>query len=63
LTDRDEASGKEVPEIKNKLTFWFEEYGKALKEFGVRPAPLPAGFLGLYLVQVISLPLSRLRVS
>jgi hypothetical protein len=43
LADRDEASWKEVSEIKNKLKFLFEEYGKALREFGVRPAPLPAG--------------------
>jgi hypothetical protein len=43
LADRDEASGKEVSEIKNKLKLLFEEYEKALREFGVHPAPLPAG--------------------
>jgi hypothetical protein len=41
LADRDEASGKQVAEIKNKLELLFEEYRKALREFGVRPAPLP----------------------
>jgi hypothetical protein len=41
LADRDEASGIEVAEIKNKLELLFEEYRKALREFGVRPAPLP----------------------
>jgi hypothetical protein len=40
LADRDEASGKEVAEIKNKLELLFEEYKRALREFGVRPAPL-----------------------
>jgi hypothetical protein len=42
LADQDEASRKEVSEIKNKLKLLFEEYKKALREFGVRPAPLPA---------------------
>jgi chromosome segregation ATPase len=41
LADREEASGKEVAEIKSKLELLFEEYRKALREFGVRPAPLP----------------------
>jgi chromosome segregation ATPase len=41
LADRDEASMKEVSDIKNKLKLLFEEYEKALREFGVRPAPLP----------------------
>jgi Rad3-related DNA helicase len=41
LADREEASGKEVAEIKNKLELLFEEYRKAMREFGVRPAPLP----------------------
>jgi ElaB/YqjD/DUF883 family membrane-anchored ribosome-binding protein len=41
LTDQNESSGKEVAEIKNKLELLFEEYRKALREFGVRPAPLP----------------------
>jgi hypothetical protein len=43
LVDRDEASGKEVSKIKNKLKLLFEEYEKALREFGVHPAPLPDG--------------------
>jgi hypothetical protein len=42
LADRDETSGKEISEIKNKLKLLFEEYGKALIEFGIRPAPFPA---------------------
>jgi hypothetical protein len=42
LADRDEALGKVVAEIKNKLELLFEEYRKVLREFGVRPAPLPA---------------------
>jgi hypothetical protein len=41
LADRDETSGKEVTEIKNKLELLFKEYRIALREFGVRPAPLP----------------------
>jgi phosphoenolpyruvate carboxylase len=41
LAERDEASRKEVVEIKNKLELLFEEYRKALREFGVRPALLP----------------------
>jgi chromosome segregation ATPase len=39
LADRDEASGQEVAEIMNKLKPLFEEYRKALREFGIRPAP------------------------
>jgi hypothetical protein len=42
LADRVEASGKEISEIRNKLKLLFEEYGKALREFGIRPAPFPA---------------------
>jgi hypothetical protein len=42
LADRDEASAREVSEMKDKLKLLFEEYEKALREFGVRPAPLPA---------------------
>jgi hypothetical protein len=42
LADRDEASGKEVLDIRNKLKLLFKEYEKALREFGVRPAPLHA---------------------
>jgi hypothetical protein len=79
LADRDKASEKEVSDIKNKLKILFEEYGKALRKFGVHPAPLPGSteisdFMkwidtefkalpGLYLVQVILLLLSRLRAS
>jgi DNA repair exonuclease SbcCD ATPase subunit len=46
LTEQKEASGKNVSDIVNKLKLLFEEYEKSLKEFGVRPAPLPAD-LGL----------------
>jgi hypothetical protein len=42
LADRDEASRKEVSEIKNKLKLLFEKYGEALREYGVPPAPLTA---------------------
>jgi Rad3-related DNA helicase len=42
LANRDEASWKEVSDINNKLKLLFEEYEKALMDFGVRPAPLPA---------------------
>jgi Rad3-related DNA helicase len=42
LADRDEASGQEVAEIMIKMKLLFEEYGKALREFGVHPAPFPA---------------------
>jgi Rad3-related DNA helicase len=40
LADREEFSGKEVAEIKSKLELLLDEYRKALREFGVRPAPL-----------------------
>jgi hypothetical protein len=42
LADRDEASKKEVSETNNKLKLLFKEYEKALREFGVCPAPLPS---------------------
>jgi DNA repair exonuclease SbcCD ATPase subunit len=42
LADRDEASGKEISDILNKLKLLFKEYEKALMEFGVCPAPLPS---------------------
>jgi hypothetical protein len=42
LADRDESSGKEISDINNKLKLLFKEYEKALMDFGVRPAPLPA---------------------
>jgi chromosome segregation ATPase len=41
LADHDEASRKEA-EIRDKLKLLFKEYRKALREFGVRLAPLPA---------------------
>jgi hypothetical protein len=42
LADRNETSGKEISDIHNKLKLLFKEYEKALMDFGVRPAPLPA---------------------
>jgi hypothetical protein len=42
LADQDESSGKEISDINNKLKLLFKEYEKALMDFGVRPAPLPA---------------------
>jgi Rad3-related DNA helicase len=79
LADQEEASGKDVAEIKSKLELLFEEYRKALRDFGVRPAPLPVNieisdfmgwieqssrhFLGSYLVQAILLLPFRWRVS
>jgi hypothetical protein len=42
LTEQKEASRKNVSDLLNKLKLLFEEYEKSLKEFGVRPAPLPA---------------------
>jgi hypothetical protein len=41
LADWREASEKEVSDIRNKLELLFKEYEKALRDFGVRPAPLP----------------------
>jgi hypothetical protein len=41
LADQREASGKNISEINNKLKLLFKEYEKSLKNFGVRPAPLP----------------------
>jgi hypothetical protein len=41
LANRDEASGKEVSDINNKLKLLFKEYEKALMDFCVYPAPLP----------------------
>jgi chromosome segregation ATPase len=41
LADRDETFEKEITDIKSKLKLLFEEYRKALREFGVRSAPLP----------------------
>jgi hypothetical protein len=42
LADRKESSEKEIFDIRNKLGLLFKEYDKALRDFGVRPAPLPA---------------------
>jgi hypothetical protein len=42
LADRNEASGKEISDINNKLKLLFKEYEKALMNFGVHPAPLSA---------------------
>jgi Rad3-related DNA helicase len=42
LADREEAFGREISDIRNKLELLFKEYEKALSDFGVRPAPLPA---------------------
>jgi hypothetical protein len=41
LAERDETSAQEIDGIKMKLKLLLEEYGKALKDFGVRPGPLP----------------------
>jgi hypothetical protein len=42
LADRDEASGRNISDINNKLKLLFKEYEKTLMNFGVRPAPFPA---------------------
>jgi hypothetical protein len=41
LADQRETSGRKFSEIINKLKLLFKEYEKSLKNFGVRPAPLP----------------------
>jgi DNA repair exonuclease SbcCD ATPase subunit len=41
LSDQRKALGKNIFEINNKLKLLFKEYEKSLKNFGVRPAPLP----------------------
>jgi myosin heavy subunit len=41
LTEQKEASRKNVSDLLNKLKLLFGEYEKSMKEFGVRPAPLP----------------------
>jgi seryl-tRNA synthetase len=41
LAEQKEASKKNVSDLLNKLKLLFEEYEKSLKEFGVRPTPLP----------------------
>jgi hypothetical protein len=47
LTEQKESSRKKVSDLLNKLKLLFEEYERSLKEFGVRPAPLPAD-LGIF---------------
>jgi hypothetical protein len=42
LANRDEASRRNISDINNKLKLLFKEYEKALKNFGVRPAPFLA---------------------
>jgi hypothetical protein len=41
LADQSETSGRNISEIINKPKLLFKEYEKSLKNFGVRPAPLP----------------------
>jgi archaellum component FlaC len=41
LSKRCEASGQDVDEIRKKLKVLFEEYKKAMRDFSVRPGPLP----------------------
>jgi DNA repair exonuclease SbcCD ATPase subunit len=41
LADQRETSGKNISEINDKLKLLFKEYEKSLKNFSVRPAPLP----------------------
>jgi hypothetical protein len=41
LADQKETSEQEINNVKTKLKLLFEEYGKALKDFGARPGPLP----------------------
>jgi DNA repair exonuclease SbcCD ATPase subunit len=42
LADQKKASEKEISEIRNELELLFKEYEKALRNFGVRPAPFHA---------------------
>jgi DNA repair exonuclease SbcCD ATPase subunit len=42
LANRREDLEKEISVIRNKLELLFKEYEKALRDFGVRPAPFPA---------------------
>jgi DNA repair exonuclease SbcCD ATPase subunit len=41
LFERNQAPAQEIIEIKEKLKLLFEEYRKALRDFGVRPGSLP----------------------
>jgi Rad3-related DNA helicase len=61
LVERDEASGQEVTEIMTKLKLLFEEYRKALRDFGIHPAPFPvseevADFMGWIDTEFKALP-------
>jgi hypothetical protein len=47
LADQRETSERNIYEILNRLRLLFGEYEKSLKNFGVRPAPLPAN-LGIF---------------
>jgi hypothetical protein len=42
LADQKETSERNISEMLDKLRLLFGEYEKSLKNFGVRPAPLPA---------------------
>jgi Rad3-related DNA helicase len=50
LEDQKEASEQEINNAKAKLKLLFEEYRKALKDFGARPGPLPEDESISYLV-------------
>jgi ElaB/YqjD/DUF883 family membrane-anchored ribosome-binding protein len=41
LTEWNQAPAQEIIEIKAKLKLLFEDYRKTLRDFGVRPGPLP----------------------
>jgi hypothetical protein len=41
LADQKETSEQEINSVKTKLKLLFEEYGKALKDFGAHTSPLP----------------------
>jgi predicted nucleic acid-binding Zn-ribbon protein len=40
-SEQSQISGHVVNDIKEKLKLFFEEYRKALRDFGVHPGPLP----------------------
>jgi hypothetical protein len=42
LVDQRETSRRNISEIINKLKLLFKEYEKSVKNFDVRPTPLPA---------------------
>jgi ABC-type transporter Mla subunit MlaD len=62
LADRDEASMRVVSVMKDKLKLLFEEYEKALREFGVRSAPLPASVEFSELMEWIDMEFKALPV-